>query len=222
MCDDCGEHESKVLHLERQVLSKNSQLAEQNRLWFKKHSMRAINMMSSPGSGKTTLLEKTTQAFCSFGKMAILVGDLQTELDAERLRTVGARALQINTGQGCHLDAAMIAGHLGKFIAGDERLLMIENVGNLVCPSAYDLGEQHKVALLSVTEGEDKPLKYPALFHQADLIVITKMDLVAFVPWSQAKAMDAILKVNPRAKIIRLSAHSGEGMDEWLQWLKES
>ncbi len=212
----------KVLNLGTRVLHKNQDRAEQNRTWFKSHAVHAINIMSSPGSGKTSLLEKTTQALRGIRQVSILVGDLQTELDADRLKKVGAKAKQINTGNGCHLDASMIAQQLDHFVTGHEDLLLIENVGNLVCPSSFDLGEKSKVVLLSVTEGEEKPLKYPVLFHQADVILITKVDLANYVPWNKARAIDAIFKINPRAKIIELSSLTGLGMDEWLHWLKEA
>ncbi|MBI2522344.1 MAG: hydrogenase nickel incorporation protein HypB [Bdellovibrio sp.] len=221
MCDECGRHETKILSMERNIFKKNSDLAEQNRLWFKAHGIRTINMMSSPGSGKTTLLEKTTRAIQPFGKMSILVGDVQTEIDADRLRNAGAKAQQINTWNGCHLDAAMIARQLGNFVTGEEDLLMIENVGNLVCPAAFDLGEQYKVALLSITEGEDKPLKYPALFHQVDLILITKIDLEPFLSWNREKALESLRRINHKAHVIMLSALSGMGMEAWVDWLKE-
>jgi len=238
MCIDCGCNEAnhqfvmrspsakpsiaalpKTLHIGRSVLEKNNLIAASNQGWFDTHAIKAINIMSSPGSGKTTLLEKSCQSIKK--KVSILVGDLQTDIDANRLKKAHAHAKQINTDNGCHLDAQMISLELGDFISGDEEILIIENVGNLVCPASFDLGEHFKIALLSVTEGEEKPLKYPSLFYQADLVLITKIDLIKYVPWDEERAYQALYKVNPKAKIIQVSATTGEGMEQWMQWLGE-
>ena len=170
--------------LEESVLAKNDRIASENRLWFKQNGIRVLNLISSPGSGKTLLLEKTISRLASDLKMVILNGDQEHDFDAVRLKSAGAEVLQLNTASSCHLDAGMISRELGYFVRPEPQILVIENVGNLVCPAAFDLGETLKVALLSTTEGEDKPSKYPLLFHEAGLIVLTKMDLVPHLDWS--------------------------------------
>jgi hydrogenase nickel incorporation protein HypB len=223
MCGDCGcevanaDHFKQTIHLEIDVLKKNNHIAHQNHHWFHDHGVTAINLMSSPGSGKTALLERTSREFQE-SAFSILVGDQQTDNDATRLQLSGARVRQITTHSSCHLDASMIEKEL-DFIK--EKLLIIENVGNLVCPSAFDLGESKKVALLSTTEGEDKPEKYPVLFHKADLIIITKSDLIPYLDWDETKCLDSIHKVNPKARVIKLSSKTGEGMKLWYDFLRE-
>jgi hydrogenase nickel incorporation protein HypB len=218
-----------TLTVEERVLAKNDKLAKENRAWFDRHHMKAINMISSPGAGKTYLLERTLELVSrqekksgqakDSGKITILTGDLERDYDAQRLAAKGGKVKQLNTLSSCHLDAAMISKELDTFVERDTNLLIIENVGNLVCPAAFDLGEHEKVALLSTTEGEDKPSKYPLLFHTASLIVITKIDLVPYLDWSLEKCVEHIRKVNPTAPILKLSAKTGEGMNAWLDYL---
>jgi len=206
--------------LEHAVLTKNSGIAEKNRAWFSQHDIRALNLMSSPGAGKTLLLEKTAAALGAQGQISLLTGDVERDFDAKRLEKVGARVKQINTIHSCHLDAEQIHKECGAFIRPEKGILIIENVGNLVCPAAFDLGESLKIAMLSTTEGEDKPAKYPLLFRLADVIVISKMDLCPHLDWDGERCENYIRQVNPTAPIMRLSAKTGEGMDQWLRLLK--
>jgi len=231
MCGDCGCREAnaqhfpkmkiKTLHLATDILKKNNHMAQHNQHWFRDHHVSAINLMSSPGAGKTALLEKTISALSSEINFSILVGDQQTDNDATRLQLVGGKVRQITTHSSCHLDATMIDKELNDFVTPDLDLLFIENVGNLVCPAAFDLGENERVALLSTPEGEDKPIKYPVLFNKASLIILTKMDLVPYLEWDEKKCIEYIRKVNPTAKIIKLSAKTGEGMHEWINYLRK-
>jgi hydrogenase nickel incorporation protein HypB len=208
----------RTLTLEQKVLEKNDELAAENRKWFERNRVRAINMMSSPGAGKTLLLEKTVELLRGQKEISILTGDQEKDFDAQRLLARGAHVRQLNTRSSCHLDAAMIHGQLHDFVRPDS-LLIIENVGNLVCPAAFDLGEKERVALLSTTEGEDKPAKYPLLFHTANLILLTKSDLIPHLDWSEALCESHVRKVNPTAPILKLSSKTGEGMGAWLQYL---
>jgi hydrogenase nickel incorporation protein HypB len=210
---------SRTLTLEQNVLQKNDDIAHRNWHWLDDHCVMALNIMSSPGAGKTALLEATLAKLKDRLKIAVLVGDQQTDNDARRLQTEGVQVKQINTYSSCHLDAAMIQKELGSFVNGDEDLLIIENVGNLVCPAAFDLGEKQKVALLSVTEGEDKPVKYPVLFHDADVILISKIDLIPHLDWDRQATLNYIRQVNTKAEVIELSAKTGEGMDTWCDYL---
>mgnify|MGYP000597253590 CR=1 FL=1 len=222
-------HEPPILRprriaLELSVLAKNDRLATENRQWLHERGVRAINLISSPGAGKTRLLEKTVERLntsrAGLPRLAILTGDQEQDYDAQRLRTAGAEVRQINTHSACHLDAAMIGRELSTFVRpGEHRLLIIENVGNLVCPAAFDLGESNKVALLSTTEGEDKPSKYPLLFQKASLIVLTKIDLIPHLDFSLELCTQHLRRVNPTAPILMLSARTGEGMDAWLDYL---
>jgi hydrogenase nickel incorporation protein HypB len=214
--------ELRKISLEHLVLSKNNDLASKNRKWFEAHKIKVINLISSPGSGKTLLLEKTVEKLNGELKMSILVGDQEKDFDALRLKAQGAQVKQLNTLSSCHLDSLMISKELGAFVSSDLDLLIIENVGNLVCPAAFDLGESFKVALLSTAEGEEKPSKYPLLFHEAALIVITKMDLKPHLDWDQALCEQHIRKINAKAPIIYLSSKTGEGMDLWIQFLKNN
>lgn len=200
-----------------QILAKNDKLAERNRGWFAGRGVTAVNLMSSPGSGKTTLLERTLRE--TQRPVAVLEGDQETPFDAERIRATGAPVVQINTGKGCHLEASMIWHGLEALKPAADSLLFIENVGNLVCPALFDLGETAKVVVFSVTEGEDKPLKYPHMFRVADLVLINKVDLIPHLDFDEARALDAVRQVNPKARILKVSAKSGEGMDAWYQWL---
>ena len=208
----------RAVAIEEDILSRNNAAAAVNRTFFREHGILALNLVSSPGSGKTELLARTLKDAQKF-KTAVIEGDQQTDNDAERIRATGARALQINTGRGCHLDAAMIAEALKHLRPEDGSVLFIENVGNLVCPAEFDLGEAHKVVLLSVTEGEDKPIKYPDMFRAADLMILTKTDLLPYVPFDADRAEEYARRVNPRIRTIRVSAMTGEGMEKWLVWI---
>ena len=199
------------------ALALNQRHADQNRGWFRAKGLKVFNLLSSPGSGKTTLLERTLR---DVPRSAAIVGDLQTDNDALRLRATGAQAIQITTGATCHLDAHMVAHALEKLDAAGLGTLFIENVGNLVCPASYDLGEDRRVVLLSVTEGEDKPLKYPVIFRNADLVLITKTDLAGAAGFDRDQAVAAIRQVAPRAAILELSARTGVGLDAWYAWLE--
>ena len=220
----CGSPEpTRRLQLEQPLLAHNDALAAANRERFDRSGVRALNLLSSPGSGKTALLERLAAEQPNSGAMAVLVGDLATDLDARRLRAAGLPAVALATGHICHLDASMVARGLDALEAGgtalaDLRWLLIENVGNLVCPAAYRLGEHQRWVLLSVTEGEDKPLKYPAIFRSAELVVITKLDLAAAVGFDPAAARRAIATVAPQAMVLTVSARSGEGIDGLLSW----
>ena len=214
-----GISESRMVSIERDILAKNNGYAHENRDYFSAHGIFALNLVSSPGSGKTTLLVKTIEALNDKLPLAVIEGDQQTDNDAARIRATGAPALQINTGKGCHLDAHMVGHAMQQLDLHDDSLLLIENVGNLVCPASFDLGEAHKVAILSVTEGEDKPLKYPDMFRAADLMLLNKCDLLPYLDFDVELALDNARRVNPDIRAIRLSATSGEGMDKWLDWV---
>jgi len=218
------DHEDKptrLVKLERKVLEENDSHARKNRARLRAQGIAAINLISSPGSGKTRLLEETLLRLQGKLAVGVITGDLQTDNDARRLMNKGAPVIQIETGNSCHLNAEQIGERMDEVITPRTRLLIIENVGNLVCPAAFDLGEGHKIALLSVTEGEDKPLKYPVLFLQASLILITKTDLLPLLEWNRQACHQAIRKVNPEARILELSAKTGEGLEPWLQYLKD-
>jgi hydrogenase nickel incorporation protein HypB len=206
--------------LEKKILSENDRIAAELREQFREHGTLCLNLISAPGSGKTTLLEKTLESFPRSARTAILTGDIQTENDATRLRRFGFPVKQITTGGTCHLDARMIERHLADWQLQDIDLLFIENVGNLVCPSSYDLGEAAKIVLLSVTEGEDKPLKYPSIFLKSELLVITKTDLLPYVPFDVAAAEENARRVHPKMEIVKLSCTGGDGLQEWLTWLQ--
>jgi hydrogenase nickel incorporation protein HypB len=215
-----GMTQARMVKIEQDILSKNDSYANDNRARLAAHGIFALNLVSSPGSGKTTLLVKTIEALNSELKLAVIEGDQQTDNDAARIRATGAPALQINTGKGCHLDAYMVGKAMAQLQLNDDSLLLIENVGNLVCPASFDLGEAHKVAILSVTEGEDKPLKYPDMFRAADLMLLNKCDLLPYLTFDADLAVANARRVNPDIKVIRTSATSGEGMHEWLDWIK--
>ena len=218
---EANHHHPELIQIERDLLAKNNQFAAANRDYFLKRNMTTLNLMSSPGSGKTTLLARTISELKNNIKMAIIVGDQQTSLDAEKLTTAGADAIQINTGKVCHLDAHMVGHALEAFASKDPNILFIENIGNLVCPALFDLGEAYKVVLLSVTEGDNKPLKYPEMFHHADLMVLTKIDLLPYVEFNIDLCVDYARRINPAIQVISLSATTGVGLDEWYQWLTE-
>ena len=208
-----------VVPVEKKVLSENQRIAEELRRRYSKSGTLCLNLISSPGSGKTTLLEKTLAGFSPQDKVAVLTGDLQTENDARRLACYGFPVQQIVTGTVCHLDGRMIERALEPWASHEIELLFIENVGNLVCPSSYDLGEEAKIVVLSVTEGEDKPLKYPSTFSKAALMVVTKVDLLPYVPFDLEQAKANARQVHPGIEIIELSCLTGEGLDRWQQWL---
>jgi len=208
------------VRIERDILGKNAEYAAANRRNFSAQGIFAINCLSGPGAGKTTLLVRTIEALHGRIPLAVVEGDQQTSIDADRIRAAGARAVQINTGKGCHLDAHMV-GHAVENLRPEERsLVLIENVGNLVCPAAFDLGETQTVVMLSVTEGDDKPLKYPDIFKAADLLLITKCDLLPHVDFNVAQALDNARRINPRLQALCVSARSGEGLSEWTGWIE--
>ena len=215
-----GMSQSRMVKIERDILARNNDYAGQNRSYFSAHGIFALNLVSSPGSGKTTLLVKTIAALNGTQPLAVIEGDQQTDNDAARIRDAGAPALQINTGKGCHLDAHMVGQAMQRLELEDDSLLLIENVGNLVCPSGFDLGEAHKVVIFSVTEGEDKPLKYPDMFRAADLMLLSKCDLLPHLDFNAGLAVAYARRVNPDIHVIRISASNGTGMAEWLAWIK--
>ena len=215
-----AEEASRVIRLEQKVLAHNDEIAGGNRAELTRRGVRTLNLISSPGSGKTALLERTLDTLKGEYPCAVITGDQQTDNDAKRLAGRGAAVLQITTGNTCHLDAASIAAGLPKVLTSETRFLFIENVGNLICPAAFDLGEDLKVALLSVTEGEDKPLKYPALFSLAEVILVTKIDLAPHVDWNRAQCLTNLHEVSPKAKIIELSAKTGAGFEQWIEYLR--
>ncbi|MEY4099939.1 MAG: hypothetical protein RL300_1110 [Pseudomonadota bacterium] len=210
----------RKVQIEQDILAKNNAYAQANRRHLAERGVFALNMVSSPGSGKTTLLCKTI-ALLDPQAIAVIEGDQQTSQDAERIRATGARAVQINTGKGCHLDAHMVGHAMDQLKLTKASLLMIENVGNLVCPAAFDLGEAHKVVVLSVTEGEDKPIKYPDMFRAASLMLLNKVDLLPHLSYDVDAAITYARRVNPAIKVIQISATTGAGMDEWLAFLRE-
>ena len=212
---------SRVLRLEQDVLAKNALIAAHNRGWFKAREVLALNLMSSPGAGKTTLLERTIRTLHGECSIYVIEGDQETERDATRIAQAGARALQINTGTGCHLDAAMVASAIGKLAPEPRSLVMIENVGNLVCPALFDLGEFARIVLASVTEGEDKPLKYPHMFRQADIMILNKIDLLPHVNFNVDECLGYARRVNHRLQIFPVSATRGDGLEIWYNWLRE-
>ncbi|WP_255439047.1 hydrogenase nickel incorporation protein HypB [Aestuariibacter sp. GS-14] len=215
-----GLSQSRMVQIEQDILGKNNQYAAQNRARFAQQSMFVLNLVSSPGSGKTTLLTETINHIKSRYTVGVIEGDQQTTNDAERIRETGVQAVQINTGKGCHLDAHMVGHAMDNFSDLTGGVLFIENVGNLVCPASFDLGEAAKVSILSVTEGEDKPLKYPDMFHASELMILNKTDLLPYLDFDVERCMDYAKRVNPDIKIIQLSAKSGEGMEQWIDWIK--
>ncbi len=211
--------ESRVVAVERDLLEKNNALAADNRAYFERRGILALNLVSSPGSGKTELLVKTIARLAGKVVPFVVEGDQQTSNDATRIRATGAAAIQINTGKGCHLDAHMVGHALGHLEPAEASVVFIENVGNLVCPAGFDLGEAHKVVILSVTEGDDKPLKYPDIFAASDLVLINKTDLLPYVDFDMDKATANARRVRPGIKVLPISARTGEGFDNWIAWL---
>lgn len=215
-----GMSQERIVRIERDILSKNDAYARQNRARFVAEGVLALNLVSSPGSGKTTLLVRAIQDLQGRAPVAVIEGDQQTSNDAERIRATGAPAIQINTGKGCHLDAHMVGHALETLPVTKGSVLFIENVGNLVCPAAFDLGEAHKVVVLSVTEGEDKPLKYPDMFAAADLMLLNKSDLLPHLSFDVGKCLASALKVNPNLQTLVVSAQTGEGMAAFYAWIE--
>ena len=214
-------HGHQTVSIQQSLLDKNDRLAERNRGFFRAKKLLVLNVLSSPGSGKTTFIQKTAEALKGKLRLAVIVGDLATDNDAARLRQAGIPVVQITTGTVCHLEADMVARAAGQIDLDQVDVLVIENVGNLVCPAAYDLGEDLRVVLLSVTEGEDKPLKYPPMFHSAQVAVVTKGDLSAATGFDRAQALANLNRISHHARVFELSARTGQGMDAWLAFLIE-
>lgn len=215
-----GISQARMVKIEQDILSKNNQYANKNREYLSKHGIFALNLVSGPGSGKTTLLVNTINALHDRLSITVIEGDQQTDYDTARIRETGATAIQINTGKGCHLDAHMVGRAIQQIDLQTNSLLMIENVGNLVCPANFDLGEAHKVVILSVTEGEDKPLKYPDMFRAADLMLLNKCDLLPHLTFDVDLAIKYALQVNPNLTVIQISAADNTGMPAWLEWIE--
>ena len=209
-----------IITVERKILEKNDAIAARNREWFARRGMFALNLVSSPGAGKTALLERTLERWSPPPGIAIVEGDVQTDLDARRVARYGVPVVQIVTNGGCHLEAPLVADALARLEPGGAGIVIIENVGNLVCPAGFDLGEHLKVVVLSVTEGDDKPLKYPAMFRNAGVMVVNKVDLLPHVPCDIAALRESALAVNPGLVILETSAQTGEGVDAWVAWLR--
>ncbi len=212
--------QGRMIQIEQDILSKNNAYAAANRGFFADHGVLALNLVSSPGSGKTSLLVKTIEMLAERRKCYVIEGDQQTSNDADRIRATGAPAIQVNTGKGCHLDGHMVGHAIDHLTPQDGGIVFIENVGNLVCPAGFDLGEAHKVAILSVTEGDDKPLKYPDIFAASGLVLLNKIDLLPYVDFDVDAAIANARKVNPAIKVLKVSARSGEGMENWIAWIE--
>jgi hydrogenase nickel incorporation protein HypB len=222
MCDTCGCGDpSKVsVEVHDSILSANDRTAAHNREHFVEGGVFAVNLMGSPGAGKTAVLEATARSLAGRSRIGAIAGDLETDRDAERLRAVGVPAAAITTGSACHLDAGMVHGSLHDFPWRDLDYLFVENVGNLICPAIYDLGQAVNVVALSVTEGEDEPLKYPVMFRKADLVLLTKVDLLPHLDFRVDAVLDALARVMPQPEVIRLAARQGDGVPEWIAWLE--
>ncbi len=223
MCDACGCGDTRLVPVElhERLMAGNDHTAAHNREHLRAHGVVAVNLMGSPGAGKTALLEASARAFSGSERLAAITGDLETERDADRVRAAGIRSSAITTGSACHLDAEMVHRALHGDIAHGADYLFIENVGNLVCPAIYDLGQEANVVALSVTEGEDKPLKYPAMFRGADLVLLTKIDLLPALPrFDRAAVEDALARVMPMPRMIAVSAFTGEGIEDWMEWMR--
>jgi hydrogenase nickel incorporation protein HypB len=206
--------------IEMRILSKNESLAAKNRAWLSGREILALNMLSSPGSGKTTLLERTIVGLAAELSLFVIEGDQASSNDGERIRKAGAPVVQVNTGTGCHLDAEMVIRGVSELKPGIGAVIFIENVGNLVCPALFDLGERAKVLLFSVTEGEDKPLKYPHMFSVAGLVILNKVDLLPHLDFSVERAIENVRRVNPDVTILQVSARTGEGLEAWYDWMR--
>ncbi len=217
-----GQHtHGRTVTLAEKVLARNDALARQNRDWLRERGILALNLMSSPGAGKTTLLERTAADLAGELVVGVIEGDQETALDADRMRAAGCQVVQVNTGTGCHLDAVMVRDALAKLDPPGGSVVVIENVGNLVCPALFDLGEAHRVVLASVTEGADKPVKYPHMFRSADLVLITKTDLLPYLDFDLARCTADLGKVSPGATVLPVSARAGEGIRPWYDWLRQ-
>lgn len=215
-----GLTQERMVQIEQDILGRNDRYAAANRKRFTEHGTFVLNLVSSPGSGKTSLLIKTIERLCQRHSVGVIEGDQQTSNDADRIRATGVPAVQINTGKGCHLDAHMVGHALERLDLPDDSLLLVENVGNLVCPAAFDLGEHHKVVILSVTEGEDKPLKYPDMFHAADLMLLNKVDLLPHLDFDMDRCIEYARRVKPDIQVLPVSATGGDGMDAWMEWIE--
>src|SRR5438270_1368979 len=211
---------TRTVTLEQAVLARNDAPSYRNRKWLAERSILAVNLMSSPGAGKTTLLERTIRELGAELRVSVVEGDQETVLDADRIRATGAPAVQINTGSGCHLDAQMLAGGLQTLDPPDNSVVLIENVGNLVCPALFDLGEQARVVITSVTEGAEKPRKYPQMFRAADLVLLNKTDLLPYVDFDVDSFLEGARRANPGVEVLQLSATTGDGIDGWYGWLR--
>jgi len=209
------------VEVEKDVLYENNMLAQRNRGYFEAKNILALNLVSSPGSGKTSLLERTLTDLKELFTCYVIEGDQQTSRDADRIHATGTKVAQINTGKGCHLDAHMVLHAVQGMKPTENSILFIENVGNLVCPAMFDLGEKERVVIISVTEGDDKPIKYPDMFHTSTLCIINKTDLLPYVPFSMDKCREYARQVNPNLQFIEISCTNGEGLPAWYQWLKE-
>jgi len=214
-----GMSQERMVRIEQDILGRNAAYAATNRRRLAEHGIFAVNLVSSPGSGKTSLLVRTIETLRDRVRVAVIEGDQQTSTDADRIRATGAPAVQVNTGKGCHLDAHQVGHAIEHLGLPDDSVLMIENVGNLVCPAAFDLGEAHKAVILSVTEGDDKPLKYPDMFHASELMVLNKVDLLPHLDFDVDRCVEYARRVNPSIQVIELSARTGEGIDAWIDWL---
>lgn len=215
-----GEGDHRTIRLEQDILAKNNRLAERNRGWFEGREIFAVNLMSSPGAGKTTLLERTIRDLGREMALSVIEGDQETLRDAERIRAAGCKVVQVNTGTGCHLDAEMLNRALRELEPPLRSVVIIENVGNLVCPALFDLGEGARVVIMSVTEGEDKPLKYPHMFRAADTMILSKVDLLPHLEFDVERCLEYARRVNPRLGFFQLSATRGAGLDSWYTWLR--
>ncbi len=216
-----SKNEKQTISIEHDILETNNLLAERNRGYFEAKGILAFNLVSSPGSGKTSLLESTVKGL-NKRNCFVIEGDQQTDNDARRIADTGASVVQINTGNACHLDAKMINEAIHQLKPTNHSLVFIENVGNLVCPALFDLGEQSRIVIFSVTEGEDKPLKYPNMFHTSDVCIISKTDLLPYLDFNMEQAKSNVLKINPYAKILEVSVKNGEGMESWLEWIESN
>ncbi|WP_081577138.1 hydrogenase nickel incorporation protein HypB [Acidithiobacillus thiooxidans] len=214
------DEDGHLISLEARILDKNDRLAERNRGWLAGRGVFSLNLMSSPGAGKTTLLEKTLTELTNEFPLAVVEGDQETTYDAERIRQAGCNVVQINTGQGCHLEADMVAQGLREIDPATGSVVFIENVGNLVCPALFDLGESARVVILAVTEGEDKPAKYPHMFHGADLILINKIDLLPYLSFDLERCLGYLHEVAHHAEVLQISATTGTGLEPWFAWLR--
>jgi hydrogenase nickel incorporation protein HypB len=212
--------DDRTVLLQQKVLARNDELAARNRAWLNERGVLAVNLMSSPGAGKTTLLERTARELVGQLDIAVIEGDQETALDADRISAAGCQVVQVNTGAGCHLDAAMVADALSALDPAAGSVVVIENVGNLVCPALFDLGETARIVLASVTEGADKPAKYPHMFRRADLVLVTKTDLLPYVDFDPSRHAADVRQLSPRARMLPVSAVTGEGMRAWYDWLR--